>query len=103
MFLLLFFMAPFVTRKSLTQSNNKSSKKIKYLIKGSNCSDKRNSKWNRYLFFHDFITKKIYDESNRIFGAFLATLSAIFLSLIFTSIYVMFNGKISVNHFFAFL
>jgi hypothetical protein len=103
MFLLLFFMAPFVTRKSLIQSNNKSSKKIKYLIKGSNYSYNRISKWNRYLFFHDFITKKINDESKRVCGAFLATLSAIFLSLIFTSIYVMFNGKISINHFFAFL
>ena len=86
MFLCLFFMAPFLTRKSIASNASRSPIDL-----------------NKFLFFHNFITKKVYTESNRVCRTFLATLSAVCLSLIFTSIYVMCNGKMSVNYFITFL
>ena len=86
-------MAPFVTRKSLNSN-------IQY-----DSQSKNNKKPTKLLFLHklynNFVTKKIH-ESNRICGAFLATLSALCISLVVTSIYVMFNGKLSVAYFFTF-
>jgi glycosyltransferase involved in cell wall biosynthesis len=103
MVLCLLFMAPFVTRPITT---NRGSVNCATGSKQNECNKSRRRNESTKLlflqkFYKDFIIKKIYDESNRICGAFLATLSAIFLSLIFTTIYVMVNGKLSIGYFFS--
>lgn len=92
MILSLFFMAPFVTRPSTTQvTTNPTSNGASHT---KNNNNNKSTCKNFSLFdsiYKEFLTKTLYIESNGVFGAFLATLSALFLSLIFTTIYVCYD------------